>query len=167
MARFFDGPHTDYQVTSAIKDALGMEDETDIAIGKFLPVLLSSRGFSESAGEVWKQTAIKVSEVNTGKLSVEDFASWFDAAFPGEGVVREWAMRYPHQAQLGREIQRLRERRSMTRTQFAAALVVAPSQVKRWEDGETFPSNSAIIEMARVLGVNSWKLWCLGNGVEV
>jgi DNA-binding XRE family transcriptional regulator len=161
-------PHTDYDVTNALKRALGDDTSNEYeSIASFVGSLLEARGFSN---EHYFRVFERVSQVNSGTLSTIEFAQWFTEMYPASGNINlRKALGLPHHPDnpLGALLFDLRLKAGLTRTQLAAALVVAPSQVARWENGETEPSNPTYLRLGSILNINPAHLWAAANKVEV
>ncbi len=56
---------------------------------------------------------------------------------------------------IGKKIQKYREKRGMSRKDFAEAMDVASQTVYRWENGERVPDVVTFMKIARVLGINT------------
>jgi len=159
--------HTDQEVTEAIRYALGMDRGVWENIAKFTGSLLVARGFSDN--DHYFAVFSKVSEVNNGTLTVDQFASWVDLMFPGNGVWREEEQQYEAQANrqfFGETVEDFRKEKGLTRTQLASLVGVSPSNVQRWEQGETVPRDTVMVRLGNVLGINPARLWAAANGVE-
>ena len=160
-------PHTDQQVTAAIRDALGLEPKSE-NIATHVGSLLAARGFSDS--EHFMRVFARISSVNTGKLSVEDFASWFDETFPGGGVWREELENFEdrlYRNAFAAMVKDLREKKGMTRLSLACAIHISPSQITKFEAGDCFPSNETLVKLGQVLDYNPARLWALAHNVEI
>ncbi len=68
-----------------------------------------------------------------------------------EEMVRE---QYTGNNAIGARIRLYREKRGMTKSEFAAQMNVSLQSVYRWEAGERIPDIMALMEIARSLGVN-------------
>lgn len=163
----FKYPHVDSDVTSFIKLLFGIDNGRDAENLASLPTtLLSSRGLTDN-GQYMRVFA-KLSLVNRGVLSAEDFVSWFDATFPGNGVWHtEPEVLDDHMMSFAEAITERRTQLGMTRTQLACRVGVAPSQLTRWEGGEGLPRDATLIQLGAVLGYNPAHLWALANGVAL
>ncbi|MBQ2604804.1 MAG: response regulator [Clostridia bacterium] len=60
---------------------------------------------------------------------------------------------------LGKKIQKLREERGMTRTQFAEELGCVMPTIQRWESGTRLPDVPMLMRIAKTLGVNISELF--------
>jgi DNA-binding transcriptional regulator YiaG len=159
--------HTDQEVTEAIRYALGMDRGVWENIAKFTASLLVARGFSDN--DHYFAVFSKVSEVNNGSLTVDQFASWLDHMFPGGGVWREEEAALEEQANrqyFGTQVMGRRKEKGLTRTALACMVGVSPSNVQRWEDGITIPRDHIMVRLGNALGVNPARLWADANGVE-
>ncbi len=61
---------------------------------------------------------------------------------------------YTGNAAIGGRIRLYREKRGMSRNEFAGLMSVSVQSVYRWESGERLPDVATLMEMARILGVN-------------
>lgn len=61
---------------------------------------------------------------------------------------------YTGNAAIGGRIRLYREKRGMSRNEFASLMSVSVQSVYRWESGERLPDVATLMEMARILGVN-------------
>lgn len=159
--------HSDQEVTEAIRYALGMDRGLWENIAKFVTSLLVARGFSDN--EHYVAVFSRLSEVNNGSLSVDQFTSWFDRIFPGDGVWIEEEVRHEQEANrgfFGETVAGLRKEKGLTRTALACLVGVSPSNVQRWEEGDTVPRDHVMVRLGNVLGMNPAQLWAYANGVE-
>jgi DNA-binding XRE family transcriptional regulator len=160
-------PHTDQQVTAAIRSALGMEPKAE-NLAAHVGSLLVARGFSDN--DHYMRVFARLSSVNTGKLSVEDFASWFDETFPGNGVWKEEQENFEdrlYRNAFAAMVKDLREKKGMTRLGLACVVHISPSQITKFEQGECFPSNETLVKLGQALDYSAARLWALANNVEV
>ena len=65
---------------------------------------------------------------------------------------------YTGNAAIGGRIRLYREKRGMSRNEFAGLMSVSVQSVYRWESGERLPDVATLMEMARILGVNMKQL---------
>jgi DNA-binding XRE family transcriptional regulator len=167
MTTLFKYPHVDSNVTTFIKLLFGIDNGRDAETLASLPTtLLNSRGLTDN-GQYMRVFA-KLSLVNRGVLSAEDFVSWFDATYPGNGVWHtEPEVSDDHMMVFAETVTARRTELGMTRTQLACRLGVAPSQVARWEDGGGMPRDATLVLLGAVLGYNPARLWALANGVAI
>jgi len=162
-------PHTDQQVMAAVRSALGLPAE-DQNIANGIASLLEARGFSKTDQTHYFRVFAKLTLVNRGQMSVENFASWFDETFPGDGVWHDETEAFEGKIHLNAFagfIKDLRLKLGLTRTELACRVGVAPSQINRWEDGEGMPRDATLVQLGLVLGHNPARLWALANNVEV
>ena len=61
---------------------------------------------------------------------------------------------YSGSSAIGGRIRMYREKRAMSRNEFAGHMSVSVQSVYRWESGERIPDVISLMEMARILGVN-------------
>ena len=61
---------------------------------------------------------------------------------------------YSGSSAIGGRIRMYREKRAMSRNEFAEHMSVSVQSVYRWESGERIPDVISLMEMARILGVN-------------
>ena len=68
--------------------------------------------------------------------------------------------------EIGNVIKEYRKLRNMTQEELAAALLVTPQAVSRWETGLSYPDIAMIPEIVKVLGVSADKLLGCDNAAE-
>jgi len=166
----FTQPHVDADVTSVLKMLFGIENSLENANLASLPTtLLASRGFTDTSQ--YMRVFAQLSLVNRGLMAGEDFVSWFDATYPGNGVCHDEPevpeVSNDNMMAFAAAITARRTELGMTRTQLACRVGVAPSQLTRWEAGERLPRDITLIQLGAVLGYNPARLWALANGVAI
>lgn len=96
-------------------------------------------------------SAFLVKPVSTERLKAAMNNLRFPVSEITEQMVNE---QYQGSSAIGGRIKLYREKRALSRNEFANSMSVSVQSVYRWESGERIPDVIALMEMARILGVN-------------
>jgi DNA-binding transcriptional regulator YiaG len=159
--------HSDQEVTECLREWLGLETGLNENLATFASSLLRSKGFS--GNDHYFRVFAKLAAVNTGDVTPDEFGAWLDWVFPGNGTWRdsfEQDEDAVNREVFGVEVSGRRKEMGLTRTELACRVGVSPSNVQRWEEGDTVPRDRTLIRLAHVLNMPPAELWCRANGLE-